>query len=483
MTAFLISLSVLIIGYIFYGLLVERVFGIDPKRLMPAYSKQDGVDYIPMPTWKVFLIQFLNIAGLGPIFGAIMGIMYGPAAFIWIVAGTIFGGAVHDFISAMISVRSGGYSLPEIIGNELGLTVKQIMRGFSVILLLLVAAVFVITPAGLIASMTPESLDSTFWIFVIFAYYILATLLPIDKVIGNVYPIFGVALLFMAAGLLYVMLFGDVTIPVTFNDTFTSHYGNDSHPVFPMMFVSIACGAISGFHATQSPMMARCLKNEKLARPVFYGAMVVEGIVALIWAATAVTFTGGYDGLKEYMANGHDAGALVHDVSISWLGVVGGVLAILGVVAAPITSGDTALRSARLVTADFLHISQKSITKRLLIALPLFAITFIIMMINFNTLWRYFAWCNQTMAMVTLWACTVYLARHKKTYIITLIPAVFMTLVCVTYVLFAPTPEGFGLGINVALSAAVIVAIILTGLFFRFVKLLRDGKITKQFDY
>ncbi len=483
MTAFLLSLSALIIGYIFYGLLVERVFGIDPKRLMPAYSKQDGVDYVPLPTWKVFLIQFLNIAGLGPIFGAIMGIMYGPAAFVWIVAGTIFGGAVHDFISAMISVRSGGYSLPEIIGHELGITVKQVMRAFSIVLLLLVAAVFVITPAGLIASMTPESLDSTFWVFIIFAYYILATLLPIDKIIGNIYPIFGVALLFMAAGLLGVMLFGDVTIPVTFNDTFTSHYGNDSHPVFPMMFVSIACGAISGFHATQSPMMARCLKNEKLARPVFYGAMVVEGIVALIWAAAAVTFTGGYDGLKEYMASGHDAGALVHDVSITWLGVAGGILAILGVVAAPITSGDTALRSARLIAADFMHFSQKTIVKRLIIALPLFAVTFIIMMINFNTLWRYFAWCNQTMAMVTLWACTVYLARKHKAYIITLIPAVFMTLVCVTYVLFAPTPEGFGLGINVALSAAVVVAVIFLALFFRYLKLLRAGKVMKEIDY
>ena len=321
MTAFLISLAVLVGGYFLYGLLAEKVFGTDPARTMPAYSKTDGVDFMPMPTWKVFLIQFLNIAGLGPIFGAIMGVMYGPAAFIWIVAGTIFGGAVHDFISAMMSIRSDGESLPELIGRQLGMPARQIMRLLSIVLLVLVGAVFVITPSNLMASMTPGWAGTEFWMAVIFSYYLLATLLPVDKLIGRFYPVFGFALLFMAAGLSAVLIFGGHSIPVDFAGGFDSRYGNDGvHSVFPMMFVSIACGAVSGFHATQSPMMARCLKNEKLARPVFYGAMVAEGIVALIWAAAAITFTGGYDGLREYMATHNGAGDLVHDISVGWLG-------------------------------------------------------------------------------------------------------------------------------------------------------------------
>ena len=320
MTAFLISLAVLVGGYFLYGLLAEKVFGTDPARTMPAYSKTDGVDFMPMPTWKVFLIQFLNIAGLGPIFGAIMGVMYGPAAFIWIVAGTIFGGAVHDFISAMMSIRSDGESLPELIGRQLGMPARQIMRLLSIVLLVLVGAVFVITPSNLMASMTPGWAGTEFWMAVIFSYYLLATLLPVDKLIGRFYPVFGFALLFMAAGLSAVLIFGGHSIPVDFAGGFDSRYGNDGvHSVFPMMFVSIACGAVSGFHATQSPMMARCLKNEKLARPVFYGAMVAEGIVALIWAAAAITFTGGYDGLREYMATHNGAGDLVHDISVGWL--------------------------------------------------------------------------------------------------------------------------------------------------------------------
>ena len=311
MTAFLISLAVLVGGYFLYGLLAEKVFGTDPARTMPAYSKTDGVDFMPMPTWKVFLIQFLNIAGLGPIFGAIMGVMYGPAAFIWIVAGTIFGGAVHDFISAMMSIRSDGESLPELIGRQLGMPARQIMRLLSIVLLVLVGAVFVITPSNLMASMTPGWAGTEFWMAVIFSYYLLATLLPVDKLIGRFYPVFGFALLFMAAGLSAVLIFGGHSIPVDFAGGFDSRYGNDGvHSVFPMMFVSIACGAVSGFHATQSPMMARCLKNEKLARPVFYGAMVAEGIVALIWAAAAITFTGGYDGLREYMATHNGAATL-----------------------------------------------------------------------------------------------------------------------------------------------------------------------------
>ena len=466
MTAFLISLAVLVGGYFLYGLLAEKVFGTDPARTMPAYSKTDGVDFMPMPTWKVFLIQFLNIAGLGPIFGAIMGVMYGPAAFIWIVAGTIFGGAVHDFISAMMSIRSDGESLPELIGRQLGMPARQIMRLLSIVLLVLVGAVFVITPSNLMASMTPGWAGTGFWMAVIFAYYLLATLLPVDKLIGRFYPVFGFALLFMAAGLSAVLIFGGHSIPVDFAGGFDSRYGNDGvHSVFPMMFVSIACGAVSGFHATQSPMMARCLKNEKLARPVFYGAMVAEGIVALIWAAAAITFTGGYDGLREYMATHNGAGDLVHDISVGWLGTVGGILAILGVVAAPVTTGDTALRSARLIVADMLHISQKPLLKRLLVSLPLFAGAFILMMIDFNILWRYFAWTNQCLAAITLWGCTVFLARAGRAYVLTLLPAMFMTAVVVCYIFFAPRPEGLGLGMPVAASIAAATVVLATAMF------------------
>ncbi len=483
MTSFLIALAVLIGGYFIYGLFVEKLFGIDPKRKTPAYSMRDNVDYMPLPTWKVFLIQFLNIAGLGPIFGAIMGVMFGPAAFIWIVIGTIFAGAVHDFISGAISLRARGMSLPEIVGNELGSGIKQVMRVFSLVLMILVGAVFVSQPADLIAGMTPESLDRVFWVVVIFVYYMLATVLPIDKLIGNLYPLFGFALLFMAVGILGVLIIGDATLNLDFTQGLQSQHPKEL-PIFPMMFVSIACGAISGFHATQSPLMARCLKNEKLARPVFYGAMVAEGIVALIWAAAAIAFTGGYDQLATYMAeHNNSAGALVNDISISWLGTFGGILALLGVVAAPITSGDTALRSARLIAADFLHYDQSSVAKRLIISVPIFAVAFGIMMIDFSVLWRYFAWCNQTLAVFTLWAITVYLARHKKLYIITLIPAMFMTAVSVSYILFAPTPEGFGLSYPIAVGTGIAVAFILLALFYVYINRINNGKLKREFEY
>ena len=483
MTLLILSLCVLVGGYALYGLLVEKVFGIDPKRLMPCQTCADGIDYIPMPTWKVFLIQFLNIAGLGPIFGAIMGVMFGPAAFIWIVAGTIFGGAVHDFISAMMSIRSDGASLPELVGQELGPVVKQLMRIISTVLLILVGAVFVLTPAGLLADMTPQWMTTTFWIAAIFLYYILATLLPIDKLIGRFYPIFGFALLFMAAGLLCVLFFGGQTIPDGFSEgLFNRHSSPDNHPIFPMMFVSIACGAISGFHATQSPMMARCLKNERLARPVFYGAMVAEGLVALIWAAAAITFTGGYEGLAEYMSS-HSTGALVHDISVEWLGTFGGLLALLGVVAAPITTGDTALRSARLTVSDMLHIDQGKLSKRFLVSLPLFAATFAMMMLDFNILWRYFAWTNQLLAAFTLWAATVYLSRHGKAYVITLVPAVFMTAVVSAYLFFAPRPEGFGLPMTTAAIIAASIDMLCIGAFVRHRRLSVQGRLINDAEY
>ncbi len=480
MTTFLLALAVLIGGYFIYGTVAERVFGIDPARPTPCQSKADGVDFVEIPTWKVFLIQFLNIAGLGPIFGAIMGVMFGPAAFLWISLGTIFGGAVHDFISAMMSLRADGASLPELVGRELGSAIKAIMRIVSVILLVLVGAVFVLTPANLIAGMTPDWANVNFWIAIIFIYYILATLLPVDKLIGRFYPIFGFALLFMAGGLMVVLLSGAYPIPDGITDGLGSRFADNGHPIFPMMFVSIACGAISGFHATQSPMMARCLKNERLARPVFYGAMVAEGIVALIWAAAAIAFTGGYSQLADYLSSHAGAGALVNDISMAWLGTFGGILAILGVVAAPITTGDTALRSARLTVADMLHLDQTKFYKRVLAALPLFAASFALMLIDFNILWRYFAWTNQLLAAFTLWAATVYLARKRKAFVICLVPAIFMTMVVTTYIFYAPSPEGFGLGMTPALTIATTFDVFLIALFALNLKKIRNSLPLEQ---
>lgn len=437
MYSFIIALIALIVGYFIYGAFVSRIFGVDSNRPTPVKQLADGVDYVELPTWKIFLIQFLNIAGLGPIFGAIMGIMFGPAAFLWIVFGTIFAGAVHDFLSAMMSIRSGGASLPEIVGEQLGGKIKNLLRGFALILMLLVGAVFVYNPADLLAMQTPATLNKTFWIAVIFIYYMAATLLPIDKLIGKLYPVFGFALLFMAVGIM-VMLFVNHTAMPEIWDGFYNHKSDpDANPIFPMMFVSIACGAISGFHATQSPMMARCITSEKYARPVFYGAMVAEGIVALIWAAAAIAFTGGYDNLQNALS-GSSPASLVNNVSIGWLGTFGGILAVLGVIAAPITSGDTALRSARLMAADFIGVEQKTIVKRLMVSIPIFAICFIIMMLPYEVLWRYFAWCNQQLAVFTLWAATVWLATRRKSYVVTLVPALFMTCVCTTYIFFAP---------------------------------------------
>ncbi len=482
MQEFIVALLVLIGGYFIYGALMEKAFGVRNGRPVPAYTRADGVDFVPMATWKVFLIQFLNIAGLGPIFGAIMGVMFGPAAFIWIVFGTIFAGAVHDFTAAMISIRSGGASLPDIIGRELGKPVMNFVRLWTVVLLILVGAVFIVSPAGLLATMT--TLDRTLWIGIIFVYYMLATLLPIDKLIGNIYPVFGLALLFMAAGLLAYLIFGGVHIDLGFADGFQSRYTDSSHPVFPMMFVSIACGAISGFHATQSPMMARCLKNERLARPVFYGAMVAEGLVALIWAAATIVFTGGYEQLAQFMAEHPEGGpaALVQVLSFDWLGTFGGVLAVLGVIAAPITTGDTALRSTRLIIADFMHFDQSKIWRRLAVTLPIFALTFLVMCIDFNVLWRYFAWCNQTLAVFTLWACSVWLSRHGKAYVVTMLPAMFMTAVSVSYLLFAPRPEGLGCDLYFSVGVASALAVVLWLLFMRYVRTLHRGPHVAALD-
>ena len=460
MYSFLISLAVLILGYIFYSRIIEHVFRPSGAPT-PAMTKADGVDYVPMPTWKVFMIQFLNIAGTGPIFGAIMGAKFGPSSFLWIVLGSIFAGAVHDYFSGMLSLRHGGYTMPDIIGHYFGKTIRTIMLVFSMVLLLLVGAVFVYSPAQILGDlvpfgsnlsgylhMDPQSTAIMLWVIIVFLYYIIATLLPIDKIIGKIYPLFAFALLFMAAGLCVGLFIKWPSIP-EFWDGLQNRgpeVGLKNQPIFPCLFITIACGAISGFHATQSPMMARCLKNERYGRIAFYGAMIAEGFVALIWAAAAIRYANGTSeslaGLMTVNGKSNPAN-IVNFICNDWLGRIGAVLAILGVVAAPITSGDTALRSARLITADFLHFPQDKVWRRLAVSLPIFLLSGVLMFINFDVLWRYFGWFNQTLSIFTLWALTSYLYRKKKNYYITLLPAIFMTAVCSTYILLAP--EGFEL--------------------------------------
>lgn len=440
MITFTLALLILIGGYIIYGAYVNRIFGPD-NRNTPAITMADGVDYIPLPTWKVFMIQFLNIAGLGPIFGAIMGAQFGTASYLWIVFGTIFAGAMHDFFSGALSIRNGGESLPEMIGRYLGPYTKVLLCLFITVLMVLVGAVFVSGPAELIAGMTPGWVDEYFLIIVIFLYYILATVLPVDKVIGKVYPLFAIALLFMAVGILVMIYVNAPELPEIW-DGFGTKY--EKSPIFPMMFISIACGAISGFHATQSPLMARCMTSEKHCRPIFYGAMITEGIVALIWAAAATCFFHENGIVNPITGKAFSGAAVATSISKDWLGSFGGILAILGIVAAPISSGDTALRSARLIIADFLHIDQRRVFKRLLICVPLFLFTMAILVYSlsdeegFKIIWRYFAWCNQTLSVFTLWAITVYLVRNKKNFYISLLPALFMTLVCSTYICIDP---------------------------------------------
>ncbi len=468
MITFCISIILLLLGYKFFSKYLERVIEIDPNRQTPAISMTDGVDYVPMSWWRVLLIQFLNIAGLGPIFGAIAGAMWGPVAFLWIVFGTIFGGALHDFFSGMLSVRHGGLSITEVIGKYLGVGTKQIMRVFTIVLLVLTGVVFISGPAGILANMTAKTLNFEFWVWIIFIYYIFATLLPVDKIIGKFYPLFGFALLFMAVSLFVAFIVKGYHIPeLTSGNWQNFHNDKESFPIFPMMFISIACGAISGFHATQSPLMARCLKNESEGRRVFYGAMVVEAVVALIWAAIAMSFFGGVNALNDFMlANNGSAALVVDKVSNSLLGTFGALLAILGVVAAPISSGDTAFRSARLTVADLLKFNQKKIRNRLLITVPLFAIGFLLTRIDFGVIWRYFAWANQTLATVVLWTITIYLLQNKKNYYIALLPALFMTSVVSSYLMLAP--EGFAMSKSISYTTGFILTTVTIVYFIRY---------------
>ena len=466
MITFLVSLVLLVLGYMVYGRFVERVFGPD-DRVTPAVSKADGVDYIVLPNWKIFMIQFLNIAGTGPIFGAIMGAKFGPSAYLWIVFGCIFAGAVHDYLVGMLSMRHDGAGLPELVGRYLGNTTKKVMLVFSVLLLAMVGAVFVYSPAEILKGMWGSGL---FWIIAIFAYYVIATMLPIDKIIGRIYPLFAFSLLFMAAGLMVCLLLKWPALPEIWDGLGNKAIatGHESEPLLPCLFITIACGAISGFHATQSPLMARCMKSELMGRPVFYGAMITEGIVALIWATVAMYFfynspEPGYTQLAGESGFATSAPAVVSLVCNDWLGVVGGILALLGVVAAPITSGDTAFRSARLIIAEFIHLEQRTIVKRLYICLPLFAAAIALLMwqINnpdgFNVVWKYFGWANQTLAVFTLWTLTVYLVLHKKPYIITLVPALFMTVSCTVFFFISKQALNVGATVAWSMGAAILV--------------------------
>lgn len=445
MITFIIALAILIAGYFLYGKLTERVFCPD-DRPTPAVEHPDGVDYVPMKTWRVFLVQLLNIAGTGPIFGALMGAVFGPVVFLWIVFGSILGGAVHDYMSGMISVRMNGASVSEIVGKYLGKAAKQIMRVFSVILLILVGAVFTTSPAALLARLTPDWANTLFWVAVILAYYFLATLLPIDKLIGKLYPVFGGVLILMAVGIMIGLGAGGYHIPEL---QFTNLHP-EGKPVFPYMFITVACGAISGFHATQSPMMARCIKSEKHGRRVFYGAMIAESVIALVWAAAGVAFYGATGGLQNALAELGQSG-VVYDISVSLLGAVGGAMAIIGVVVCPVSSGDTAFRSARLTIADWFGIDQSKLPKRIAVTIPLLIIGAVLTQLNFDVVWRYFSWSNQTLAMITLWAAAMYLARNaeNKWYsLMCALPAAFMSAVCSSYILMAD--EGFKIASSVA---------------------------------
>lgn len=498
MVSFIISLVALVLGYMLYGKFVAKVFGPD-DRPTPAVTKADGVDFMVLPSWKIFMIQFLNIAGTGPTFGAIMGAWYGPVAYLWIIFGCIFAGAMHDYMSGMLSIRNGGAGLPELVGKYLGGATKKVMLVFSVLLLMMVGAVFVYSPAVILKDIWGSQM---MWILVIFLYYIIATLLPIDKIIGKVYPLFAFSLLFMAGALMIGLFLKWPTLPELWSNLSDSNLNENPawlgaegymavNPLFPCLFITIACGAISGFHATQSPLMARCMKNEKMGRPIFYGAMITEGAVALIWATVSMYFFyyGGWrecvtpemaqefiaqaDGGKSLLQN-FTAPQVVKLVCSSWLGVAGGILALLGVVAAPITSGDTALRSARLIIAEFIGLEQRSMRKRLYVCIPLFAATVGILVWQmenpdgFNIIWQYFGWANQTLSVFTLWTITVCLVQQKKPFIITLVPALFMTVVCSTFLLISP--QALGLDGTLGYSGSVIILVVALVWFFSWFK-------------
>lgn len=471
MITFILSVLLLVAAYFVYGKVVERYLDVDPSRKTPAYEKGDGVDFQPLPTWKVFIIQFLNIAGLGPIFGAVTGAAFGPAAYIWIVVGCIFMGAVHDFFAGMMSIHNGGVNMPDLTAKYLGKRMKAVMNAVVIFLLMAVGVSFVIGPAGLMQNLT--GVGKEVWLYVIFGYYILATLLPVDKIIGSIYPYMGAALLFMAVGVGVMLVAGHFTgahqmQEISLSSLRNWHSDPQHNVIFPMMFIVISCGAISGFHATQSPMMARCLKNERHARPVFYGAMIAEGIVAMIWATAAITYFGGPEGLNAAMSetgtvvNGvlvknAEAADIVDMICRSWLGKVGAVIAILGVVICPITSGDTAFRSLRLSLADLLKYDQKPVAKRLVVCLPVFVAAFFFCKVDFSTAWSYLGIANQILATIVLWTGAAYLIQKGRAHWMCSLPATFLTFICVSFLVVAPL--GLGLAPVVGYIAGGAVAL------------------------
>ncbi len=488
MITFFACILLLVAGYFLYGKFVERYFGADPARPVPAYSSEDGIDYKPMATWKVFVIQFLNIAGLGPIFGAILGAAYGPAAYIWIVVGCIFMGAVHDFFSGMMSIRRNGSNMPDIIGDNLGSTMKTVMNVVVCFLLLAVGVSFVTGPSDLLASLT--GMNKEMWLYIIFAYYLLATMLPIDKIIGNVYPLMGAALLFMALGIGVMLVVGDARGTVEMMELTPAalknfHSDPQNNILVPMLFVVVSCGAISGFHSTQSPLMARCLKNEKYARPVFYGSMVAEGIVAIIWATAAMAYFGGPEGLNAAATEGIMIDGVLTKVTPaiavdmicrSWLGKVGAVIAVIGVIVCPITSGDTAFRSLRLTVADFLRADQKPVLKRFAICIPIFALAFFCCKMDFSTVWKYVGIGNQTLAAIVMWTASAYLIRQGKKHWMCSLPASFLTFVCVSYFIMAPHVNG---GLHLSPLAGYIAGSAVS-LFILAVFVLKDRRACRQ---
>lgn len=459
MYTFIGGLIILLFGYLFYSKYVQKVFGVDEERKTPAYTMEDGVDYIPMPTWRLHLIQFLNIAGLGPIFGAIQGALFGPVAFLWVIFGCVLGGAAHDYLSGMISLRHDGASLSEIHGRYLGKVVQKVMRVMTVFFCMIVGIVFIASPAALLATLTPEQFGKTFWVFIIIGYYFLATILPIDVIIGKLYPLFGAALLFMAVGVGGAMLVQGYNIPEV---TLANLHPNNV-AMWPNMFVTIACGAVSGYHATQSPLVARCMKNEKDGRKIFYGAMIVEGVVALVWIAAGLGFYGDTTKLAEVVLGEAGPSGAVFDITKTLLGSVGSVIAILGIIVCPISTGDTSFRSARLTLAEMLHFPQDKVKNRLILAIPMFAIAIFFTFVDFPVLWLYMTWLTQAFAMVTLWACSVYLYKNKKNYWIALLPAIFMTMVSMSYIFQAK--EGFRLNLTVSNILAVVVTLACIAIF------------------
>jgi carbon starvation protein CstA len=455
---FFVCLAALVLGYMTYGAVVDRILAPDEKAVTPAYSMRDDVDYVPMPKWKLLLIQVLDIAGIGPIFGPILGALYGPAALLWIVIGSIFAGAVHDYMSGMLSVRNKGASIPELVGEYMGMPARQVMRVFSVILLMLVGVVFVLAPAKLLTGLT--GVATPIFVAAIFAYYFLATILPIDKVIGRFYPALGGLLLVMTVSIAIALMASDH--PILPNMDFFTNVHPKNLPLWPLLFVTLSCGAISGFHSTQSPLMARCVKNEREGRMVFYGAMIIEGVIALVWATIGLSFYDSSAALGAVVAAGSPA-AVVKEASNVLLGPVGGALAVLAVIILPITSGDTAFRSTRLIVAETFKVNQAKAAKRLFIAVPMFVIGFLISQSPFESIWRYFGFSNQMLSMLVLWSGAVYLAKTGRFHWICTVPATFMTAVCASFIILSDL--GFSMSMNASVIGGVAAAVIALGAF------------------